>query len=72
MSRSIDCPYCSADIPLEPNVENGEEVYCSYCECPVIVQRLDRDAWMGLQTEEWETIKKKRRKAEDKEREGTM
>ena len=62
----IECPYCSANIPLDADVANGDEVYCSYCHCPVIAQRLDRDRWLGMQTEEWETIKKRRKDAENK------
>ena len=65
--KSIECPYCSADIPLDADASSGDEVFCSYCSCPVVVQRLDRDRWIGIQTEEWDTIKKRARKAEAKQ-----
>jgi len=66
---SLTCPYCEADVPLDPGISSGEEVYCSYCNCPVIAQRLDRETWGGIPAEDWETIKRQRRKAEDKARE---
>ncbi len=66
---TMTCPYCEAEIPLDSSTSSGEEVYCSYCNCPVIAQRLDRELWNGVPSEDWEAIKKKQRKAEDKMRE---
>lgn len=64
--QELVCPYCEADVPLDSDISSGDEVYCSYCHCPVIAQKLDRDRWIGIQTEEWDAIKKRRRQAENK------
>lgn len=68
MAIDIRCPYCDADIPVESGADNGDEVYCSFCNCPVILQRLDRHAWQGLQAEDAAALKKRRRKEEDRQR----
>ena len=31
MSTELECPTCSADIPLEGNEEAGDLIVCSYC-----------------------------------------
>lgn len=69
MAAEITCPYCEASIPLDLSTSSGDEVYCAYCQCPVIAQRLDRDVWQGVQTEEWEVLKRRQRKAEEKAKE---
>jgi uncharacterized Zn-finger protein len=39
--RETNCPYCEAEIPLEGNEKEGDEVYCSYCEMRLKLQRID-------------------------------
>jgi hypothetical protein len=39
--RDTTCPYCEAEIPLEGDEREGEEVYCSYCQMPLKLQRID-------------------------------
>jgi uncharacterized Zn-finger protein len=35
------CPYCEADIPLEVDAKETDEVYCSYCQMKLKLQRID-------------------------------
>ena len=39
--RITNCPYCEAEIPLEGNEREGVEVYCSYCQMPLKLERID-------------------------------
>jgi hypothetical protein len=31
----LECPICSADIPLAGDEKKGDEVYCTYCGAPL-------------------------------------
>jgi len=35
------CPYCEADIPLEADAKEKDEVYCSYCQMKLKLERID-------------------------------
>ena len=39
--RETHCPYCEAEIPLEGNEKEGEEVYCSYCQMKLQLEKID-------------------------------
>jgi hypothetical protein len=32
MSTDLECPVCSADIPLDGDEKSGDLVQCSYCK----------------------------------------
>ena len=38
--RETHCPYCEAEIPLEGNEKEGEEVYCSYCQMKLQLEKI--------------------------------
>lgn len=43
MSVELECPICSADIPLEGNERTGDLVLCSYCKVTFkVVKKIDR------------------------------
>jgi hypothetical protein len=31
----LECPICNADVPLNGDERPGEEVFCTYCGCPL-------------------------------------
>jgi len=39
--REATCPYCEAEIPLEGNEKEGDEVYCSYCQMRLKLETID-------------------------------
>lgn len=39
--RETSCPYCEAEIPLDGDEREGEEVYCSYCQMRLKLERID-------------------------------
>ena len=32
--RDLNCPICSADIPLSGDERKGDEVFCTFCGAP--------------------------------------
>lgn len=40
-SRETHCPYCEAEIPLEGDEREGEEVYCSYCQMKLKLEKIN-------------------------------
>jgi uncharacterized Zn-finger protein len=39
--REATCPYCEAEIPLDDNEKEGDEVYCSYCQMRSKLESID-------------------------------
>jgi uncharacterized Zn-finger protein len=39
--RIATCPYCEAEIPLEKEDKEGDEVYCSYCQMRLKLETID-------------------------------
>ncbi|MCX5738888.1 MAG: hypothetical protein NTZ61_10425 [Proteobacteria bacterium] len=41
------CPICQADIPLGGDEKPGDEIFCTYCGAPCLIQgKLDEpDSW---------------------------
>jgi uncharacterized Zn-finger protein len=39
--RETTCPFCEAEIPLEGDEREGEEIYCSYCQMRLKLERID-------------------------------
>jgi uncharacterized Zn-finger protein len=39
--KETNCPYCEADIPLEGDEREGDEVYCSYCQMRLRLETID-------------------------------
>jgi hypothetical protein len=35
------CPYCEAEIPLEGDEKEGDEIYCSYCQMMLKLASID-------------------------------
>ena len=43
MSTDLECPICSADIPLDGDERSGDLVLCSYCKVTFrLVKRKDK------------------------------
>ncbi len=49
---AASCPFCTADVPIEVNQQSGDEVYCSYCNSPLIARRVDRLTWVAIDIDE--------------------
>ena len=45
----LNCPICSADVPLTGDEKIGEEVYCSFCRAPLTVKEGKEDDEMLLE-----------------------
>jgi hypothetical protein len=39
--RMTCCPYCEAEIPLDGDEREGEEVFCSYCQMRLKLEKID-------------------------------
>ena len=37
-SGYLICPMCDADVPVDGDEKPGTEVYCPYCQTPLLVQ----------------------------------
>ncbi|MBW2038304.1 MAG: hypothetical protein JRI46_01710 [Deltaproteobacteria bacterium] len=40
--REVTCPFCDAEIPLDGDEKEGEEIYCSYCHMKLILERREK------------------------------
>jgi len=71
---SATCPICQADNPLDTNQSDGEEIYCCYCQSPVIARKVDRYTWVLVDIDEDRKthIRKAAKKAEAKSEEEGM
>ena len=39
---SLACSLCDADVPVDEDIQAGDMVYCSYCQCPLkVLKRKD-------------------------------
>jgi hypothetical protein len=34
----LSCPICQADIPLAGDEKPGDEIFCTYCGAPCVIQ----------------------------------
>jgi len=41
MGKEAECPVCTAYIPVDPEVRDGDFIYCSYCGTQLMI-RLDK------------------------------
>jgi DNA-directed RNA polymerase subunit RPC12/RpoP len=41
--RDPSCPICGADLPLSGDEQIGDEVFCTYCGAPCILQKDAED-----------------------------
>lgn len=39
--RETICPYCEAEIPLDGDEKRGDEIFCSYCEMRLKLERIN-------------------------------
>ncbi len=37
--REVICPFCEAEIPLDGDEKEGEDVYCSYCHMKLRLEK---------------------------------
>ena len=44
MSKEVECPICSADIPLDGDEKTGYLVMCSYCKMTFKLLKK-KDGW---------------------------
>ena len=44
MVNDIECPICSADIPLDGDEKSGDLVMCSYCKVTFKLVKK-KDSW---------------------------
>ncbi len=49
MAKEFECPVCNADIPLGGDEKPGEEIFCAYCQVPLIVQKTEDDDELMLE-----------------------
>ena len=35
----VECPVCEANNPLDPDAKAGDEIFCSYCNGPLILKK---------------------------------
>ena len=38
MRSELSCPICNADVPLNGDEQEGDEVYCTYCKAPLTLK----------------------------------
>jgi len=38
-SGYLECPMCSAEVPISDEEKTGEQVYCPYCQCPLKLRK---------------------------------
>jgi len=43
----LSCPICQADIPLAGDEKPGDEIFCTYCGAPCVIEgEVDSpDSW---------------------------
>ena len=39
----IDCPMCDAEVPLSGDEKIGEQMYCPFCQVPLILRKKKTD-----------------------------
>ena len=50
----LNCPICSADIPLSGDEKKGDEVFCTYCGSPCrLTGTPGTDEELGVEEEEY-------------------
>ena len=41
--RDGSCPVCNADVPMSGDERTGDVVYCTYCEAPLRLAKLNAE-----------------------------
>lgn len=57
MGRETECPVCNAYIPLDPDVTEGEYIYCSFCGAQLRVGNIIENEEEGKKVkveEDWD------------------
>ena len=50
--RDLSCPICQAELPLDGDEKPGDEVICSYCGAPSLIQgKPDTEEWEAEEEE---------------------
>ncbi len=39
LSGYLQCPLCDAEVPLSEDDKTGDQVFCTYCQCPLRVRK---------------------------------
>jgi len=35
----LTCPLCDAEVPLSGDEKIGDQVFCTYCQCPLAMKK---------------------------------
>ena len=58
MGRETECPVCDANIPVDPDVKEGDFIYCGFCMAQLRVTRQMVEEEEGVKKveveEDWE------------------
>ncbi len=39
----LNCPMCDAEVPLVGDEDIGEQIYCPYCQSPLVLKKKKAD-----------------------------
>jgi hypothetical protein len=39
MARETECPVCNAYVPVDPDLKEGDDLYCSFCMARLRITR---------------------------------
>ena len=39
MAQYVECPICEASCPLDEDAKQGDEIFCTYCNGPLILKK---------------------------------
>jgi DNA-directed RNA polymerase subunit RPC12/RpoP len=43
MRSELSCPICNADVPMNGDEQQGDEVFCTYCKAPLTIKGSRED-----------------------------
>ena len=43
MRSELSCPICNADVPMNGDEQQGDEVFCTYCGAPLTLKGSGED-----------------------------
>lgn len=48
-SQYLSCPMCDVEIPLSGDEEVGEQIYCPYCQTPLVLRQRKKEEELYLE-----------------------
>ncbi|MFQ5428247.1 MAG: hypothetical protein ACE5EZ_04625 [Thermodesulfobacteriota bacterium] len=45
-SGYFQCPLCDAEVALGEDEKTGDQIYCSYCQCPLRVREKKENKYL--------------------------